>query len=248
MHYFTLTVAYDGTKYYGWQKQKNVPSIAATLEDTFFKTFHKPVSLKGASRTDAGVHALGQLVGVIIDFAIEADSLKQAWNFALPPDIVIRSITAHNEKINIFNTVDYKIYYYHFFVNRPLPFVQQYGWFVKQPLDKEKLIAALQVFKGTHDFRSFCSSEDERECMVRTIDQIDLDYCKRFGVYRIKVVGAAFLRHMIRRIVGACITVAARDSAPVSLLQKVLAEKNPEQTLPNAPAKGLLLYKIITKK
>lgn len=247
MYYYTLIVAYDGTWYHGWQKQKDLPSIAGTLERAFFHVFHRPVKLKGVSRTDAGVHALGQLVSISIDFAIEPEALKRAWNFALPPDIVIRSIKVQHKQIHIFNTIDYKIYYYHFFVQRPLPFVQQYGWYLKQPLDMQKLMHALHIFKGTHDFRSFCSSEDERECMIRTIDQIELEYIKRFGVYRIKVVGSAFLRHMIRRIVGASITVATRNTLPVSVLQKALAEKDPEQTLENAPAKGLLLYKIITK-
>jgi len=245
MKKYKIVVAYDGTDYCGWQKQKCVPSITQRLEDTFSVVFEKSISLVGVSRTDAGVHALGQVASFRTDFDVEQEKLFQAWNNMLPPDIVIRKLEAISQDWNIHQNVKQKIYFYHFFTKRPLPFVQRYGWYYRYPINIEKLKKALNVFVGTHDFRSFCSSDDERENTVRTVDSISLQYFTRFNAYRIAVKGPRFLRHMIRRIVGAAIEVASREQLTVNYLKEVLKEKDPEQTLPNAPAKGLLLYKVI---
>ena len=247
MKKYKIIVAYDGTDYCGWQKQKCVPSVAQRLEDTFNIVFEKPISLVGVSRTDAGVHALGQVASFRSDFQIEQEKMFFAWNNMLPPEIVIRSLECIPHDYNIHQHVKQKTYYYHFFTKRPLPFVQRYGWYYRYPIDIEKLKKTLQVFVGTHDFRSFCTG-DEHEDTVRTIDSISLEYFSKFDAYRITVKGPRFLRYMIRRIVGAAIEVASRDAMLVDYLQEVLQEKDPEQTLPNAPAKGLLLYKITYSK
>ena len=106
-----------------------------------------------------------------------------------------------------------------------------------------KLEQALQVFVGTHDFRSFATG-DEKESTVRTIDAISLHYCKRLGAYRIMVTGKGFLKYMVRRIVGACLEVASHDILSIDDLEAVLAAKNPEHHLPKAPAQGLLLRRV----
>ena len=124
--------------------------------------------------------------------------------------------------------------------------MQKYGWWVTTKPDLEKLKRCLQVFVGTHDFRSFCTG-DEQENTVRTIDSITLEYIKEYQAYRIAVSGPGFLRYMIRRIVGACMAVAMRKDLDIQLLRDVLAEKNPRQTLINAPAQGLMLRKISYK-
>jgi len=243
MQKYKIVVAYDGTDYCGWQKQKSVPTVAQRLEDTFRTVFEKSISIVGVSRTDAGVHALGQVASFRSDFAIPQEKMFSAWNNMLPPDIVIRDLQKIPQDESIHQYVEQKTYYYHFFTKRPLPFVQRYGWYYRYPIDIKKLQKALNVFVGTHDFRSFCTG-DEHEDTVRTIDTISLEYFARFNAYRIMVKGPRFLRYMIRRIVGAAIEVASRDNLPINYLQEVLDEKDPEQTLPNAPAKGLLLYKI----
>lgn len=244
MNRYKLIIAYDGTRYYGWQAQKQLPSIAATLESCFHKVFNRAISIRGASRTDAGVHAMGQVATFKTDLLIDTEQLKHAWNNRLPSDIVIRSIQLVPLEHNIYNNIIAKTYYYHFFLKRPLPFVHNFGWYIDKPVDIEKLKAGLQTFVGTHDFRSFCSSEDTRENTVRTINSIQVTYLRKFGIYRIAVTGPAFLRHMIRRIVGAALTVAYQHNTPISALQDALTKKSPVQILPNAPAHGLLLYKI----
>lgn len=247
MNTYKLIIAYDGSDYSGWQAQNHKPSIAAALNHAFFKVFKKEIKVLGTSRTDAGVHALGQVARIKTDLALSADKLKWAWNNALPADISIRSIEKMADDFNPFCNVELKIYHYHFFTQRPLPFIQRYGYFYPYKLDSALLKTALQFFIGTHDFASFRNSEDTRENTIRTIDSIALDYLPRYKAYRITVIGQKFLRHMIRRIVGASLHVATKGYTALPLLEKVMNARNPAHTLPNAPAQGLMLYKIIYK-
>jgi len=244
MNHYRLVIAYDGTDYCGWQEQKNKPSVTQTLKKTFSVVFAKEVSILGASRTDAGVHALGQVALCKTDLNIPTQKMKQAWNNALPSDIVIRSLQQKQPQYDPYHKVKQKTYHYHFFINRPLPFLSRYGWYYPYPIDKTILKKALHFFIGTHDFVSFRSSEDIRQNTVRTIDFISLTYIKRFKVHRITIKGQKFLHHMIRRIVGASMAVASRNNRSLDILQKVMAAKNHNNFLPNAPAKGLLLYNI----
>ncbi len=247
MKTYKLVIAYDGSSYCGWQSQVNKLSVSQVLNDSFKSTFGKFVRIVGASRTDAGVHALGQVVRIETDMVILAEKLRFAWNNALPFDIVIRSIKEIDKSFNPFFGVESKIYHYHFFINRPLPFLQRYGYYHPYPINIDLLYDALQFFVGTHDFRSFRSSEDMRSNTIRTIDSIDLEHIKRYNVYRIVIKGQKFLRHMIRRIVGASFAVATRTNVSLAYLKLVMEARDPSHVLPNAPAQGLLLYKIIYK-
>src|SRR5947207_191941 len=195
---YKLIVAYDGSAYAGWQVQQGKPSIAETMNHTFKRVFKKDIKVLGASRTDAGVHALGQVVRVKTDLAISPEKLRWAWNNSLPEDIMIRSLEQEKDDFNPFCNVQQKVYYYHFFLERPSPFLQRYGYYHVYPTDINMLAKALQTFVGTHDFCSFRSSEDTRIDTIRTIDAIHLEHFKRYNVYRITVKGQKFLRHMIR--------------------------------------------------
>lgn len=239
-----MIIAYDGTDYFGWQRQENVVSVAGKIEATFLSVFNKKVNVHGTSRTDCGVHALGQVATFCLDFDVKTEKLMRALNTNLPSDIFIRSIEPVPLDHNVHKNVELKIYYYHFFLSQPLPFMQRFGLFYRYPVDIEKLKLALTVFEGTHDFRSFCSGY-ERENTVRTVKTIYLEYLNKYNAYRIVVEGPGFLRYMIRRIVGAALEVAANPNLDIEYLRNALLEKNPEQPcLPNAHSKGLLLYKI----
>lgn len=242
---YRLIIAYDGSNYSGWQAQDHKPSIATALNHAFKKVFKIDIKVLGASRTDAGVHALGQVARIKTNLAIPAEKLKWAWNNTLPADIAIRSLESVDDSFNPFCNVEQKIYHYHFFTERPLPFIQRYGYFYPYKIDLELLKSALQTFVGTHDFASFRSSEDMRENTIRTIDAITLEYVSRYKAYRITVKGQKFLRHMIRRIIGASLHIATKDNSALLVLQKIMAACNPAHTLPNAPAQGLMLRKII---
>jgi len=244
MNHYKLVIAYDGTDYCGWQEQKNKPSITQALKKSFNVVFGKKANILGASRTDAGVHALGQVALCRTSLDIPIQKMKLAWNNTLPSNIMIRSLQQEWPPFHPYYNVKQKTYHYHFFLNRPLPFLSRYGWYYPYSIDSTILKKALNFFIGTHDFVSFRSSEDIRENTVRTINTISLTYIKRFKIYRITIKGQKFLQHMIRRIVGASMAVTSRNNRPLHVLQEVMAAQNSNNFLPNAPAKGLLLYNI----
>jgi tRNA pseudouridine38-40 synthase len=126
-----------------------------------------------------------------------------------------------------------------------LPFIARYGWYWRRTFDIEKFRTALQQFVGTHDFKLFCSAEEQRENTVRTIDAIDVRYIARFKVYRVVITGYAFLHHMIRRIVGTAMRIASHVQYQVHHINMML-NNGTIGALPvfNAPAHGLLLYAI----
>lgn len=241
---YKLIISYDGTNYNGWQAQDDVPTITTVLQKKFKKIFNKNVIIVGASRTDAGVHAMGQVAIARTDFQIDSQKLLNAWNNLLPEDIVIKFLEVARPEFHPMIKVKQKIYFYDFCLKRPEPFNYRYSWFYHWPVDIEKLKECLNIFIGTHDFRSF-STGYEMKSTIRKIDDISLEYIPEREIYRIIIKGKSFLRYMIRRIVGACIEVASRKDLQVSDLIESLEQKTPMQLLPNAPAKGLLLYKII---
>ena len=115
---YKIIVAYDGTDYFGWQRQPEQSTIAGTLEETFSRIFNRPISVLGASRTDAGVHALGQVASFDTDLNIPENDMKEAWNRLLAPTILIRSLEKGDDAYNPHNNVEYKIYEYLFFQDR----------------------------------------------------------------------------------------------------------------------------------
>lgn len=243
MAVYKMVVSYDGTAYHGWQRQPEDISVVQVLEESFRAVFKQKISISGASRTDAGVHALGQVASFALDMKIAPETLKFAWNNALPHDVLILDIAVTADNFNPRHGVVSKTYHYLFFDERPLPFVQQYGWYFSRPVDLEVLQQALQIFVGTHDFRSFCTGYDMHST-IRTIHSIHLEYDATMKAHKIVVKGPGFLRYMIRRIVGASLAVASKDQFSCEDIVIALAKKDPAQILPNSPAKGLLLYAI----
>jgi len=240
---YKIIVAYDGTDFFGWQQQKEKPSIVDTLQKVFKQVFNHEISILGASRTDAGVHALGQVACFNTELIIEPSIMQEAWNKILPSSIVVRSLERVSDTYNPHNQVLEKTYHYYFFLERPLPFSARYGWHYYYAVDLEKLHRCLQVFVGTHDFRSFSTGDDRGDDTIRTITSAHVEKVDDHG-YRIIIKGPKFLRHMIRRIVGACLHAASRDTLETTDLEIALQQRHPEQELPNAPARGLILVHI----
>lgn len=245
LYHYKLVIAYDGTDYHGWQMQHALPTITKVLSDTFIKVFDHDVVIVGASRTDAGVHAAGQVARATTPLDIDAQKMFHAWNNVLPPSIVIRSIEKVDASFLAQRNVAHKTYHYQVFTRHPLPFQARYGWFYRLPLDLKKLEQALQIFVGTHDFRAFCTMEDgDKRSTIRTISTIKLEVDEQQGTLTIIVQGHSFLHYMIRRIVGACLHVAARKELSGELLVQALNSKDPNTVLPKAPAHGLMLLDI----
>ena len=244
MNNYKITISYDGTDYCGWQQQKAERTVSQVLSDTFKYAFSNEIILRGASRTDAGVHAMGQVAVFSTDLPIEKEKLIYVWNNILPPDIKIREIEKVSSSFCPRHCAEKKIYWYHIFTQQPLPFVQRYGYYCNRPFDLDKFKKGLEVFLGIHDFRSFCTGLDMGNNTTREIDSIFVDFVKRYNAYRVTFTGRSFLRYMIRRIVGGVLEVACREDLKVEDLKKALDEKNPQQHFPTAKAKGLCLFKI----
>jgi len=243
-----MIVSYDGTRYHGWQEQKDLPTIAQTLQDTFYQLFSAKISILGASRTDAGVHAHGQVAGFLTDLNIPLYKMLYAWNNALPNDIVIRSLEYAPEEFHPFYNVVRKTYHYHIFLQQPLPFVRHYGWFYSTRVDIDKLKNVLQHFVGTYDFTSFCAGDTPDPNKVRTVDAITVDYIESWQAYRITITAPRFLRYMIRRMVGAALKIATSPDLSVDYVRTVLYAKNANNALPTAAAQGLTLHEIEYQK
>lgn len=243
MQTYKFILAYDGANYSGWQSQKHCQAVSNCLEKTFHTVLHKKVKVIGASRTDAGVHALGQVVKVNLDLDIAPEKLQKIINNRLPSDILIRKMEIAEPNFHPQSNVESKTYYYNFFQTRPLPLVSRYGYYFYKPIDFDKLQDCLSVFIGTHDFKAF-STEEERENTIRTVNSIKIYNFKRLGIYRFEVKGHSFLRHMVRRICGALLDVASSKEKTREDLVLALRQKNSHNHFPTAPAHGLILHSI----
>ncbi len=245
--FYKLLISYDGTNYHGWQEQLNVRTVSGTLKKAIKKLFNQDCSIVGASRTDTGVHAECQWVRIRIELDIDAERMKHTLNNCLPDDILIQQLEKITDDFHPFYNVTQKTYHYHFFIDWPSPFKQRFGWHYRKSVDIEKLKKALRVFVGTHDFCAFATDCADKDT-IRTIDTITVQWGDEAGAYRIIVKGKSFMHHMVRRIVGAALAVASRESLqPEDLIQE-LTRKKTTQILPCAPAKGLCLYKIVYNK
>lgn len=242
MSVYKAILAYDGTDYSGWQRQPKKLTIEAIIEKVFKAVFRVDATVLGASRTDAGVHALGQVMRLQTPLKLPAQTLQRVFNQHLPADILVRSLEEH-EDFHPHKNVLQKVYWYHVFKQRPLPFVSRYGFYYPKRIDIEKLNAVLQFFVGTHDFRSFCTGSQHKST-VRTIDNIAIRWYKQFGVWQIEVRGKRFLHFMIRRIIGASLQAASDPTMSYSLIKHALNNPHSAQPFLKAPAKGLMLARI----
>ena len=244
---YKLIVAYDGTAYQGWQVQPTAPTVAGTLAQTFKNVFNHDAVILGASRTDAGVHALGQVVRVRTALNIDITRLREGWNNGLPNDIVIcdvQPVTTFHPHIG----VEQKTYWYHLFLQRPLPHLTRYGWFAPQitaQFECERFTEALQAFVGTHNFTAFSRIENEEKDPMRTVDAITVESFPEHGAVRVAISGKTFLQYQIRRMIGAALRVTPDSGVTPAVLRDLL--QSPRQ-LPaaslKASAQGLCLHHI----
>ena len=162
----------------------------------------------------------------------------------MPSSIVIRSISTVNSNFHPWYNIDYKQYNYRFFIKRPSPFNAPFGWYYPYTFDIDTLYKALQLYKGTHDFRSFITGAEQDQSTICTIYDINLSFNKNMYCYSITIKGNRFMRYMIRRIVGAALYTASHPNGSIALLKQILQNQNPHHKLPKAPALGLTLQKI----
>lgn len=245
---YRMTIAYDGTDFQGWQHQPHHLTISDCLEKTYERIFQEPISIIGASRTDSGVHALGQVAQFRTASPWSEDAMLRAWNQGLPNSIVIRNIVKTNDSFHPCFDVLQKTYFYTLFLQKPLPFFARFGWhyhFIDR-VDLEKFYAGLQLYLGEHDFASFCKQGQEKST-IRSIDSITMKKISRWGALLITIKGKSFLHFQIRRMIGYALDVARRPELPVNYLKSILDNPNPQQTLLKADGSGLCLRKVVYK-
>lgn len=238
-----LIVAYDGTNYSGFQIQNNAPTIEGELKRFLTTLLQEEVELIGASRTDSGVHALGNVVVFDTDTRIPAEKISYALNVRLPEDIRIQNSCEvppdwHPRYQSSIKTYEYRIY------NRPFPnpVVRLYSHHVYWPLDTAKMAEAAKYLTGEHDFASFCSAGAQVQTTVRTIFEAGVQ-AEETGMITIRLKGNGFLYNMVRIIAGTLME-AGRGSLPPEQIRDILASCDRSKAGPTAPAKGLTLMGI----
>ena len=237
-----ITIAYDGTDYHGWQIQPNALSIEEIINKAISKTTKEDIKIIGASRTDSGVHALGNIAVFDTNTTIPTEKIPLAVNKNLPNDIIITKaeevdLSFHPRYGNITKTYEYTIWKNK--VQNPMRTRYTCHHFYK--LNIEKIKEAFEYLIGEHDFASFCSMSSNVNSTVRNIYSIDIEEKEDEIVFRF--VGNGFLYHMIRIIMGIAIQIGDGYYEPI-YLKEVLDKKQKGYGRPTAPASGLCLIKI----
>ena len=240
---YKLVVEYDGGPFVGWQRQDNGPSVQQALEEAVFAFCGETVTVQGAGRTDAGVHALGQVAHLDIVKACAADRLRDALNFHLKPAPVAVLATERVEPdFHARFSATGRRYLYRI-VNRRAPLALERGraWFVPVPLDAEAMHAAAQVLVGQHDFTSFRAAECQANSPVKTLDRLAVT--RADAVISIEADARSFLHHQVRNIVGTLHRVGEGkwDAQDVA---EILARRDRSAAGPTAPAEGLYLVAV----
>jgi tRNA pseudouridine38-40 synthase len=240
MRNIRLIVEYDGGAYCGWQRQTNGLSIQQVLEECVGRITGEQVRVIGSGRTDAGVHALYQVANFHTASHLSHRSLLLGINSLLPSDIVIKELCEASLDFNACFDAVSKVYIYRIWNRRVRPALERnHVWFIWEPLDLGKMVEALPVFRGTHDFSSFCSTHADSENHTRTILSIDLEKDPS-GIILISVEANGFLRYMVRTIVGTLVE-CGRGRCNREKVAEILAAKDRRRAGLTAPPQGLYL-------
>lgn len=236
-----LTVAYDGTNYHGWQLQPNVVTVESVLNDALTDLFQEDIKVIGASRTDTGVHALGNIAVFDTQARMPGEKVSYALNQRLPEDIRIQNscevpLDFHPRRQNSRKTYEYKILNCEF----PQPVMRLYSHFTYVPLDVERMQRAAGYFVGKHDFKSFCSVNTVAETTVREIFELTVE--KQENLITIRVTGSGFLYNMVRIIAGTLMEVGRGNIEPEEI-PEILNALDRTKAGPTAPACGLTLVR-----
>ena len=241
-----LVVSYDGTNYNGFQRQKNAVAIQNILEDRLAKIFGEKIIMTASGRTDAGVHAEGQVVNFFTDGKIEVEKIPLAATSVLPPDIVVRDAFEVDKNFSALHSAKSKIYLYRIQRGKILnPFTKNFAWHIPYALDVEKIQSALKILEGEHNFSSFKAASQTQMNPVRTIFAAEIFSEKIFDAefLTIKIHASGFLYHMARNIVAAVVAVG-RNRLSLADFEKFFRAENRNLMPATAPAYGLCLYKV----
>ncbi len=243
MKNFRLTIEYDGARYHGWQRQKKDITIQATIEEALALITRQKISLIGSGRTDAGVHALGQVANFKCHTRLDADTFQKALNSLLPDDIVIKACHEMPLEFHARYDVKSKVYQYRI-INRPLPsaLMRCYTWHIRSPLNTGAINHALKGLLGCHDFKAFEATGSPRSHTRRTILRADW-IVEKEDIHCFYIEADGFLRYMVRNLVGTLVDVGLNKKT-VQAFQEILSSRNRSQAGATAPPQGLYLSQV----
>jgi tRNA pseudouridine38-40 synthase len=243
MRTLKLTIAYDGTRFVGWQRQGAGESIQGVLEHALARFEGAPVTLHGAGRTDAGVHALGQVASAQVTAAHDAATLVRALNAQLPADIRVLTVEDAAPDFHARFSAVSKTYRYQI-RNADIadPFTRFFEWHLPERLDVGAMREALRAFEGEHDFACFQSVGTAMPGTVRTLTRAHVED-RGHGLLQLEVAGTGFLRHMVRAITGTVVEVG-RGWRRADSMAALLQSRRRGEAGPTAPPHGLFLVSV----
>jgi tRNA pseudouridine38-40 synthase len=237
-----LTIEYDGTHYHGWQVQARGETIQGVLERALSTFLGEPTRIIGAGRTDAGVHALGQVANFFCQREPRLHKLQRALNALTPYDITVKEVEIAPEFFDARHDGRCRVYQYRI-LNRPTPspFHLNYAWHIHDPLDLDRMRDAIYCLEGEHDFSSFRATNCDAAHPVRTVYHVSLDQDGDLMIFDIEAT--AFLRHMVRNLMGTLVEVGRKERSAQSF-RELLNARDRTKGGRTAPARGLFLMEV----
>lgn len=242
MKNYKLIIEYDGTRYYGWQRQPNQNTIQGKLESVLSVLCGRETEVIGAGRTDGGVHAKGMVANTFLETDLSSEKIRDYLNRYLPDDIAVLEVRESSPRFHARYNAIGKTYRYTCYDGEVKPvFDRKYYTRLEEKPDLEKMRQAAEILKGEHDFRNFCVNPRMKKSTVRKVDRIDID--REDGYLSFTLHGTGFLQNMVRIIVGTLLEVGygRMTSQQVS---DALRTKERQKAGPTAPAQGLCLLSV----
>jgi tRNA pseudouridine38-40 synthase len=242
---FAAIIEYDGADYHGWQSQKGVPTVQAQIETALARIAGARITLFAAGRTDAGVHAMGQVAHFDLDWKHPPHKLLKALNSNLPSDMAIKAVMAAPPTFHARRSAKKKIYKYYLFNNSiRSSFLNRYSLRFPYPVSMDKLNDAARLIIGAHDFATFGQPTDGTVSTVREIYQARWERIEPQDMLCFTVIGSGFLRYMVRSLVGSMIQVGAQK-VPINGFEEALRSRERSRAGPTAAPQGLFLARVI---
>ena len=239
---YKFTIQYDGTRYYGWQRQPDKNTVQGKIENVLSVMCGKEIEVTGAGRTDAGVHAKGMAANAFLNTDMSETEIRDYLNRYLPDDIAVSEVKKAGEHFHARYNATGKTYCYTCFDGDVKPvFQKRYVYMLDEKPDINKMREAAAFLKGEHDFRNFCVNPRMKKSTVRIVDKIDITH--KNGFINFTFHGTGFLQHMVRILVGTLLEVGAGRFQPEDMTM-ILEAKDRRLAGPTAPACGLCLEKV----
>lgn len=240
---YRLTIEYDGGPFSGWQRQDNGPSVQGALEDAIHKLSGETVTVNGAGRTDAGVHAFGQVAHFDLEKDFTPDKMRDALNYHLKPSpVAVLEASIADAEFHARFSAKARHYLYRIICRRaPLVLERGHAWHLSRDLDADAMHASAQALIGNHDFTTFRAAECQAQSPVKTLDVLDVS--RLADEIQIKASARSFLHHQVRSIVGS-LKLVGEGKWQVRDMARALAAKDRAACGPVAPADGLYLVRV----